>query len=162
MQSPTESGNRGNLVLKICAKADRNPSQLFYMWLPSSLIYKCKVLIQVMREKWQCWSIRATQIRNQRDTFLCLDSLNEVISVCFGIYGALGCFSVQIICPFSHSDKEYFMEMHPYSRHLNGVCWSGTPSWWGCCLSLINVKKQRKCQAWAQLQRAFCLGISNA
>lgn len=39
-----------------------------------------------------------------------------------------GCFSAQIICPFSDSDKEYFMEMHPYSRQLNGVCWSSVPA----------------------------------
>lgn len=41
-----------------------------------------------------------------------------------GIHGAPLCFSVQVICLFSLSDKEYFMEMHPYSRHLNGVRWS--------------------------------------
>ena len=39
-----------------------------------------------------------------------------------------GCFSAQIICPFSDSDKEYFMEMHTYSRQLNGVCWSSVPA----------------------------------
>lgn len=98
MQSHTESCNRGNLVLKTSAMADRNPpppppppSQLSYMWLPSSLIYKCKVLIQVMWEQWRCWSICATQISNQWDTFLCLDSLIEVISVCRGTYSAPGC-----------------------------------------------------------------------
>lgn len=42
-----------------------------------------------------------------------------------GIHRAPLCFSVWLICLLSVPDKEYFMEMHPYSRHLNGVRWSG-------------------------------------
>lgn len=131
---------------------------LFSTWLPASLIYKCKVLIQVMWKKWQCWSICATQISNQRDTFLNSDSLIEVISLRSGISSALGgCFSAQIICPFSDSDKEHFMEMHPCSRHLNGVCWSGACE----LMRLLPVndkhKKQRKCHEWALLWGAVWL-----
>lgn len=79
------------------------------------------------------WSTGATQIYNcQQATFsvfLSSPVLQQLPMRLFlsavGSHRAPLCFSVAVICLLSVSDKECFMEMHPYSRHLNGVRWSG-------------------------------------
>lgn len=103
-QNPTECSNGGNLVLKIRAEKTGIPPSSSPRGYPPHWVTNVKC-----SSRWRGRSVDLSApltSRTMRDTFLSSDSLIEVISVRSGISGALGggCFSVQIICPFSDSD----------------------------------------------------------